>query len=154
MNKLEMGDKMFQLKNRTGLNSKEFCKKFRFPKRAFDNWYIYHNPMVCIPYCIERILDYEDMYGEIKDHRLKYDDRRKAIRQIRKSTGLTQIQFCVKYKIKMYTLQSWEIGRSVPKENVVYILDKLVQYEKKYGDLPMPKWVSDFNYKSTPVTGI
>lgn len=137
--------KMFQLKDRTGLSREEFCNKFRMRMSCFTSMYMGSSPKICIPYCIERLLDYEAVYGTINNDSVYYDLCAELIK-LRKNLGLTQHEFSDKFKIKDSTLRSWERGQYSPDESLVYMIDKLITYEDKYGSIPAPRWVSDFTY--------
>lgn len=45
------------------------------------------------------------------------------IKQLRKSTGLTQKLFSKKYNVPMRTLQGWELGERIPSDYVVELLE-------------------------------
>lgn len=54
--------------------------------------------------------------------------KKNEIKELRKTTGLSQSRFAEKYMIPLRTLQGWELGRNVP-ETVGYMLKKLVMLD-------------------------
>lgn len=57
------------------------------------------------------------------------------VKELRKSTGLSQVAFAKKYGIPLRTLQSWEIGERKPAPYIVAMISKLVEYERLIGGL-------------------
>lgn len=57
------------------------------------------------------------------------------IKDLRKSTGLTQTQFGNQYRIPLRTLQHWENGTRKPAEYIVYLLESVVSSD--YGFFPI-----------------
>ena len=52
-----------------------------------------------------------------------------VIYKLRSATGLTQAEFCEKYHISIYALQSWEQGLRKPSETVIYMLKRLIMID-------------------------
>ena len=52
-----------------------------------------------------------------------------TIKEIRKSTGLSQSKFADKFGINVRTLQDWESGRSNPPSYLCTLLQKVMQAE-------------------------
>ena len=42
------------------------------------------------------------------------ENRTTSIRALRRATGLTQVEFCARFRIPLGTLRDWEQGRSKP----------------------------------------
>ena len=65
------------------------------------------------------------------------------IKRIRISAGLTQKEFSSIYQIPVRTVQNWEAGKRRPPAYIVYILQRLVDYDAQMGilqkDLPFPE---------------
>lgn len=54
-----------------------------------------------------------------------------TINELREKTGLSQREFAQKYHIKVGTLQHWEQGVAKAPETVLYLLEKVINYESK-----------------------
>ena len=55
-----------------------------------------------------------------------------TVKEIRKSTGLSQSKFCEVLGIPIRTLQKWETGERKCPEYVVELIAYRVEYDKKF----------------------
>lgn len=69
--------------------------------------------------------DVYQKYFEISDDD---PDAAYVIKSLRKSTGLTQLEFCDRYGIPRRTLQDWENGLRVPPAYVVELLKYRIEH--------------------------
>lgn len=135
--------RVVRLRVRTGLSVKTFADKFRIGEDVLDHWESgLTNPKPCVPYMIEKILDYESKYGCI-DPVPTYYDNKKRIREVMDSTGLTPMEFRKKFKISREDVDKWHSGVISPMTCVLYMIEMLIGYEEKYGDIPDPDWIND-----------
>lgn len=56
-----------------------------------------------------------------------------TIKEIRKSTGLSQSKFAAKFGIPCRTIQKWEIGQAEPRPYVLKMMERIIDLEKKVG---------------------
>lgn len=56
-------------------------------------------------------------------------DTRQRIKELRKSTGLSQSKFAAKFDIPVRTLQQWEQGKSEPPVYVVKMMSYIMLLE-------------------------
>lgn len=52
------------------------------------------------------------------------------IKELRKQTGLSQRQFAEKFCLNLKTLQSWEQGLRHCPDYILYMIQKILEYEK------------------------
>jgi DNA-binding transcriptional regulator YiaG len=52
-----------------------------------------------------------------------------TIKELRQKTGLSQNKFAQKYHIHTTTLQHWEQGVSKTPETILYLLERVIDYE-------------------------
>ena len=57
------------------------------------------------------------------------------IKELRKSTGLSQRRFADKFKIPVANVQTWEQGINKPLDYVVYMIQTILEQEKKIEEL-------------------
>jgi len=55
------------------------------------------------------------------------------IQKIRLRTGFSQAQFCKYFGIPKSTLTNWEAGYSNPSPYIIALLNRVLDYETKYG---------------------
>jgi putative transcriptional regulator len=70
------------------------------------------------------------MKYNIKKKRCKMEINER-IRELRKSTGLSQSKFAARFGIPVRTLQQWEQGQSAPPEYVVRMMKYILLLEKE-----------------------
>ncbi|MBR1571330.1 MAG: helix-turn-helix domain-containing protein [Lachnospiraceae bacterium] len=61
-------------------------------------------------------------------------DVSKRIKELRKSTGLSQSKFSAKFGIPVRTLQQWEQGISAPPDYLIRMMMYIMQLEGKSED--------------------
>ena len=54
-----------------------------------------------------------------------------TILELRKQTGLSQSQFAKEFHIQLKPLQSWEQGWRNTSEYVLYMVQKILEYEER-----------------------
>lgn len=68
------------------------------------------------------------------------------VKNLRKSTGLTQVKFSKKYNIPVRTLQDWERGERTPPVYVVELLEFKIKEEVKMVRLYLMEEGQEENY--------
>ena len=58
-----------------------------------------------------------------------------TIKALREKTGLSQRKFAGKFNIPVANLQSWEQGVNRPLDYVVFMIQTILEQEKKIGEL-------------------
>ena len=58
-----------------------------------------------------------------------------VVKQLRESTGLSQSKFASKFNIPVANVQSWEQGRNKPLDYVVYMMELILEQEKKLEEM-------------------
>lgn len=61
------------------------------------------------------------------------------VKEIRKKTGLSQDKFAQRYGIPVRTLQNWEQEYREPPAYVIAMLERLIAYEVKLGEVAYEK---------------
>ena len=56
------------------------------------------------------------------------------IKQLRKSTGLSQTKFGELFGIPMRTIQNWESGEREPAEYIVNMMERIAEFEDTESD--------------------
>lgn len=136
----EMCLRIVGLQAKTGLSIKQFCDKFRLNSRNFYRWRgVGSEPIMCIPFMIEKLLYYEDMFGGI-DEVPESDDVSSKLMELYERAGLPRNEFCCKFRIRMATYSQWSVGNTKPAPEIVYMIEKLLNYEDKFGEIPDPEW--------------
>lgn len=54
-----------------------------------------------------------------------------SILELRKQTGLSQSQFAKKFHLTIRAVQSWEQGQRNTPEHVLYMIQKILEYEER-----------------------
>lgn len=54
-----------------------------------------------------------------------------SILELRKQTGLSQNQFAKKFHLSIRAVQSWEQGQRNTPEHVLYMIQKILEYEER-----------------------
>ena len=54
-----------------------------------------------------------------------------SILELRKQTGLSQSQFAKKFHLSIRAVQSWEQGKRNTPEYVLYMVQKILEYEER-----------------------
>lgn len=54
-----------------------------------------------------------------------------SILELRKQTGLSQSQFAKKFHLSIRAVQSWEQGKRNTPEPVLYMVQKILEYEER-----------------------
>lgn len=128
---------------RSGLSDEMFCNKYKLNQSWLRLWRTDHEPKLCIPYLIERLMDYEEKYGVLKAR----TGISSSIRILRERSGLSQKRFCWKFRIKLASLHNWEHGRSKPSTCILYMIERILDYENECGFIePDRWWVKEFDF--------
>lgn len=54
-----------------------------------------------------------------------------TILELRKQTGLSQSQFAKRFHLSIRAVQSWEQGKRNTPEHVLYMIQKILEYEER-----------------------
>lgn len=54
-----------------------------------------------------------------------------TIKEIREQTSLSQSQFAKKFHLTIRVVQSWEQGKRNTPEHVLYMVQKILEYEER-----------------------
>ncbi len=57
------------------------------------------------------------------------------VQKVRYRSGLSQAQFCKKFGIPLSTYCRWETTGEIPNDYILKLIDKVIMYEKLYGEL-------------------
>lgn len=146
---VELSDKILELRKRSCLSREDFCSKFKFEPAELRFWESrIKAPMYCIPVMVEILLEFERKYGDIEAP-FKHPTTSAAVRDFKKRSGLTKLQFCQKFCISSYTFQTWMSGKHEPQKCVIHMLNKIFLYEDKTGiSIPKPIWAMSYQVKN------
>lgn len=142
---IDKAEKIVELRASTGLSQKAFSNKFRIRFGTLVNWeYGSNRPKTCTLFMLEKLIEYERRFGDIRE---KQDETPvKSISELMTRSGLDSINFAWKFRINEWTLHSWEYGSSISQESTLYMIEKLLDYEDKFGDVvPDPEWSKSYD---------
>lgn len=137
-----MSKRIIKLRERSGLTQEEFSEKFRIEMLFLSRWESGTEPVACVPFMLEKLMDYEEKFGAI-DYIPETYDLGGHLRSLKERTGLSSPDFFHKFRIHRATYSSWNVGRTQPTHNIVYMVEALLNYESKFGEIPDPEWSAD-----------
>lgn len=60
---------------------------------------------------------------------MKYQETADRAKALRARTGLSQFKFAAAYNIPTSTIQNWEVGRTLPPEYVLDLLERAINQD-------------------------
>ncbi len=127
---MDQANKIKQLRERTGLNRREFCEYFNIPYRTVTDW---ERGERHAPDYVVRLLEY---YVRMKKMIAKDDDnafegeKQYEIKELRERTGMNRKEFCEHYDISYRTVTDWERKERHAPDYVVRLLEYNIRMEK------------------------
>lgn len=66
-----------------------------------------------------------------KTNNAKSTRDKKDIKEIRMDLGLSQGEFAKRFNIPRRTIENWEQGKSVPKDYIISLIERVIELEEK-----------------------